>query len=141
MSLRFSIALLLLAASLAYAVFKLYQGRSGSGPRRESAGLTDDERLQNLVSLIPSGMVMTYATVAEHSGTGKDLRQISQSMRAFAEENKVPWWRVVRQSGRMGQVMPASTMGKKQQQLLQEEGVRFKDGGFPLEEYQWTPPN
>lgn len=139
MSLRFSIALLLLAASLAYALLKLYQARASARSRRVIIQLSDEERLHNLVSSIPAGSVMTFSTLAEHLGNDRDARQIVQSMRAFTGQDKVPWWRVVRQSGNMGQVMPASAIGKKQQQLLHEEGVQFKDGGFPLADYQWTP--
>jgi methylated-DNA-protein-cysteine methyltransferase-like protein len=137
LSLRFTIAIVALAAALAYALFKIYQARPVT--RRVWNGPAEAERLQVLLGSIPAGRVMTYAALAENLGAGQRTRKIAQAVRALADQDSVPWWRAVRQSGNMGQVLPASAVGNRQQQLLAEEGVIFKDGGFPLAEYDWTP--
>lgn len=139
MSLRFSIAVAVLSAAVAYALFKIYQARPGGGTRWGRAELTEEQRLHGLLGSIPAGRVMTLASLTEHSGGGQNAKQIAQAVRALANQDSIPWWRVVRQSGKSGQVMPASAAGKKQRQLLGEEGVRVKDGGFALAEYEWTP--
>lgn len=137
MSLRFTIAILALAAALAYILFKIYQARPVA--RRAWNGPAEAERLHVLLGSIPVGRVMTFSGLAENLGAGQRTRKIAQAVRALADQDSVPWWRAVRQSGNMGQVLPASAVGNRQQQLLTEEGVIFKDGGFPLAEYDWTP--
>ena len=137
MSLRFTIAIAALAAALVYAQFKFYQARTAARPSQ--AGPPEAERLQALLGSIPAGRVMTFSGLAAHLGAGQGTRPIVQALRALANQDSAPWWRAVRQSGNMGQVLPASALGKRQQQLLAEEGVIFKDGGFALAQYEWTP--
>ena len=137
MSLRFIIAIVALAAALVYALFKIYRARPVA--RRGQPDPPEAERLQALLGSIPAGRVMTFSGLAAHLGAGLESRNIVEALRALANQDSAPWWRAVRKSGNMGQVLPASALGKKQQQLLAEEGVIFKDGGFALAEYEWTP--
>lgn len=137
MSLRFTIAIVALAAALVYSLFKIYQARPVA--RRGQHGPAEAERLQALLGSIPAGRVMTFAGLAAHLGTGQGTRNIVQALRALANQDAAPWWRAVRQSGNMGQVLPASALGKRQRRLLAEEGVIFEKGEFALAEYEWTP--
>lgn len=137
MSLRFTIAIVALAAALAYALFKIHQARPLA--QRGQHGPAEAERLQALLGSIPAGRVMTLAGLAARLGTGQKTRNIVRVLRAFANQDSAPWWRVVRQSGNLGQVLTVSALGKRQQRLLTEEGVIFRDGGLALAEYEWTP--
>ena len=125
------------AAAWASALFKSHQARPWA--QRVQHGPAEAERLQALLGSIPAGRVMTLAGLAAHLGAGQETRNIVRVLRAFANQDSAPWWRVVRQSGNLGQVLTASALGKRQQQLLAEEGVIFRDGGLALAEYEWTP--
>ncbi|MEE8177163.1 MAG: MGMT family protein [Acidobacteriota bacterium] len=137
MSLRFSIALLVLAAALAYALFKLRQARPTGGSEPASGEVIPQERLHQLIAAIPRGRVLTFAALLRQCGPDQEAGEIARAVRALAEQDHLPWWRVVRQEGTLGQVPPASAIGKKQQALLAEEGVKLQRGSFPLEDYEW----
>ena len=150
MSLRFYIALLLLLSALGYAVFLMGRRRSGAlFPRRRRAPSPQpdvreppgkrEEKIQALIRAIPKGRVVTFAVLSAHAGPGFEVLRLSREVRAFATENQLPWWRVVRREGQRGMVSSAVELGEKQQQLLEGEGIRFEDGTFRLAKYEWQP--
>jgi len=140
-SLRFSIALLVLAAALAYALFKLRKARPTGNAEPASGEVVPQEKLHRLIGAIPRGRVLTFAALSRQCGPDLEAGEIARAVRALAEQDHLPWWRVVRREGSLGQVPPASAIGKKQQALLAEEGVKLQRGSFPLEDYEWVPEN
>ncbi len=60
------------------------------------ADLPYDERVLQVVSLIPPGRVMSYGDVAEYLGAGGP-RQVGRAMSRSAGD--VPWWRVLHADG------------------------------------------
>jgi methylated-DNA-protein-cysteine methyltransferase-like protein len=150
-SLRFLVSLIVLLAALAYAAVKLAGGMRRS--LRRSARLADppgtageegpsgqpEEKVRALIRAIPKGRVVTFALLSAHAGPGFEVLKISREMRTFASEGELPWWRVVRREGQRGMVSSSAELGKKQQKLLEEEGIRFEGGTFNLTRYQWEP--
>lgn len=82
------------------------------------------DHVYSLVRSIPKGKVTTYGSI------GKKLhmspRVVGYALHLNPDSNKTPCHRVV---NRIGRVAPNYAFGDagKQKQLLEKEGVRFKD--------------
>ena len=105
-----------------------------------------DKAVWEIVSGIPSGRVMSYGEVARAAGRPRYARMVSKAMSRCAEP--LPWFRVVR-SNRTLAFEVGSEPYKKQQGLLEKEGVQFVRGkiipvdsvkAFDLDELLWGPP-
>ncbi len=96
------------------------------------------ERVYEIVREIPSGKVMTYGQIAELLGEGYTARTVGYAMNASNEDN-VPWQRVINAKGgcSTAKITFATNL---QQNMLEEEGVKFNEKGFcDLEVYRWYP--
>lgn len=105
-----------------------------------------DKAVWRIVSGIPSGSVMSYGEVARVAGRPRGARMVSKSMSRSVEA--LPWYRVVR-SNRTLAFEVGSESYKKQQGLLEKEGVQFvrgkiivvdSDKDIDLDELLWGPP-
>ncbi len=152
MPLRISISLLLLVFALVYAFFRIGRGVRLLGPPPAGKALEPpapptgqqvrtrrEEKIKNLIRGIPKGRVVTFAVLSAHAGPGFEVLKISREVRAFASKGELPWWRVVRRDGQRGMVSSSAELAKRQQQLLEAEGIEFKKGTFDLAKYQWEP--
>lgn len=125
-------------------------GRSaGSKGEPRIAGFTDSretpdspayrERVYQIVRRIPRGRVMTYGQIAVILGQGYTPRTVGYVMHAAEEEN-VPWQRVINAQGACSTgrlVIPPD----KQQRMLESEGVVFNEKGkCDLGAFRWEPP-
>ncbi len=94
------------------------------------------QRVEELVSQIPHGKVMTYGQIAAMCGNPRAARVVGGV--AHYGDSKLPWHRVVNKSGGTASGYPG---GKSEhQKLLESEGIiidnfRIKN----IEEYQWHP--
>ncbi len=96
------------------------------------------ERVYEIVREIPVGRVMTYGQIAEILGEGYTPRTVGFVMHG-ADTKETPWQRVINSQG-------ACSTGKMtvpvnlQQQILEDEGVKFNEKGrCDLKTYQWSP--
>ncbi len=96
------------------------------------------ERVYEIVRQIPVGRVMTYGQIAGILGAGYTPRTVGFVMHG-ADTKETPWQRVINSQG-------ACSTGKMtvpvnlQQQILEDEGVRFNEKGrCDLKIYQWSP--
>jgi methylated-DNA-protein-cysteine methyltransferase-like protein len=84
--------------------------------------MTDLEReLIAVVAALQEGQVVSYGWVAAEAGYPGRARAVGAALQAIDDD--VPWWRVVRNDGRI--VSPSSS---RQRRLLAEEGVLIRDG-------------
>ena len=106
-----------------------------------------DKAVWNIVSRIASGRVMSYGEVARAAGYPRHARMVSKAMSRSAVP--LPWYRVIR-SDRTLAFDVGSESYKKQQSLLENEGVQFIDGKVlpvdsdaekDLDEMLWGPPD
>jgi len=106
-----------------------------------------DKAVWEIVSSISSGRVMSYGEVARAAGRPRYARMVSKAMSRSVEQ--LPWYRVVR-SNRTLAFEVGSEPYKKQQGLLEKEGVRFVSGKVipldsdkakDLDELLWGPPD
>ena len=96
------------------------------------------QRVLEIVRMIPSGRVLTYGQVALLAGTPRAARQVGRVLYQLGRESGVPWQRVINRYGGLSTYKIGS--GALQRELLEKEGVRFlPDGTLDLMEYQWRP--
>ena len=87
-----------------------------------------------VVQGIPRGHVLTYGEVARLAGMSRAARRVSQAMRRAPRGVKLPWHRVVNAQGRIS--LPKDSAGhRRQRELLEAEGVVFRDGKIDLERF------
>ena len=105
-----------------------------------------DKAIWQTVSSITSGRVMSYGEVARAAGYPRHARMVSKAMSRSAEP--LPWHRIVR-SDRTLAFEAGSEPYKKQQALLEKEGVQVINGKVvplvsdddkDLDELIWGPP-
>jgi len=86
----------------------------------------DDERVtrvRTVVMAIPAGQVLSYGEVADRAG----LRSARLVGRILAENDGLPWHRVVRADG-----TPTPHLAAEQTALLRAEGARIVNGRVVL---------
>ena len=103
-----------------------------NAPRVRSSGSNrlDNPTLQafwNVVSMIPSGVAVTYGEVARAAGFPGRARQSGYALRTAPKDMHLPWHRVVAAGGRIA-FPRLSKQHREQARLLRAEGVVVKDG-------------
>jgi methylated-DNA-protein-cysteine methyltransferase related protein len=81
-----------------------------------------------LVAQIPEGNVATYGQIAALLGNPLAARAVGDAMRRVPDYVDIPCHRVV---NRKGEMSPAYVFGgsEKQREILEKEGVFFKEDG------------
>jgi alkylated DNA nucleotide flippase Atl1 len=75
------------------------------------------------VARIPAGKVMTYGDVAEYVGAGTG-RHVGAVLARFADEEDVPWHRVIRSTGEPTPTAPVEALTR-----LVADGTPLRPGG------------
>jgi len=97
-----------------------------------------NQRIWQVVALIPSGKVATYGDVARHAGLPGAARRVGHALRQLPAGSRIPWHRVINAQGRLS--LPAGSAGEyTQREQLEAEGVVFIGGKIPLRSYRWSP--
>jgi len=97
---------------------------------------TLNQRIWQVVSLIPSGKVATYGDVARHAGLPGAARRVGYALRQLPEGSRIPWHRVVNAQGKIS--LPVGSEGEyTQRERLKAEGVVLIGGKIPLQQYRW----
>ncbi|HTG88485.1 MAG TPA: MGMT family protein [Pyrinomonadaceae bacterium] len=94
------------------------------------------ERVYSIVRRIPPGRVMTYGQIAELLGEGYTPRTVGFVM--HGSPDGTPWHRVLNAQGACSTgrlVLPHD----KQQRMLEQEGVVFKNARCDLQTFLWIP--
>jgi methylated-DNA-protein-cysteine methyltransferase-like protein len=95
-------------------------------------------RIYEVVRQIPPGRVATYGQVATVVGPPVTARQVGDAMAALRHGSpglSIPWQRVINAQGKV-------STGRRQQQLLEQEGVVFNAKGHTdLRRFGWQGPD
>jgi methylated-DNA-protein-cysteine methyltransferase-like protein len=95
------------------------------------------EKILRIVKLIPSGSVVSYGQVALMAGIPRAARQVGWVLHENGE--KVPWWRVINNAGRISTNCEEHT-AQMQKELLESEGIRVsKKLNIDIEKYRFRP--
>jgi methylated-DNA-protein-cysteine methyltransferase related protein len=97
-----------------------------------------NQRIWQVVALIPPGKVSTYGEVARHAGLPRAARRVGLALRQLPPDSAIPWHRVINASGRLS--LPAGSAAQlRQRRRLQDEGVLFIGERVPLKRFLWRP--
>ena len=108
---------------------------AASSPAQPNAPF--DQRVLDVVALIPRGRLATYGQVADWIGAYGCARQVGWALRRLPLPSDLPWHRVVNAAGG---ISPRDGLAEElQRRLLQREGVRFDARGrIDLDRYRWN---
>lgn len=85
------------------------------------------ERIWKEVAAIPRGQVASYGGIARRAGAPRRARLVGHALKVAPAALKLPWHRVLNSQGRIS--LPAGSKAHRlQRRLLEEEGVRFRNG-------------
>ena len=96
------------------------------------------EAVVNIVSQIPCGKVTTYGYIATLAGWPSHSRMVGRTLRYTPECASLPCHRVVNAVGRTAPGWLKQRERLKQRELLEAEGVTFKNNGHvDMQRHQW----
>lgn len=94
------------------------------------------EIIWQVVANIPEGKVATYGQIAKIAGYTSYARFVGATLRNLPKNTELPWHRVINAQGRIS--FPyGSEAYKRQQSLLESEGIVFVNSKISLREYAW----
>lgn len=97
------------------------------------------EKIYDVVKQIPKGSVVSYGQVAALAGNKRWARVVGYALHVNPDPEGIPCYRVVTKEGKVSEAFAFG--GKNRQiELLQAEGVCFKNGHVIMSEYQWETP-
>ena len=98
-----------------------------------------NQRIWQVVALIPPGNVATYGDVAAQAGLPGAARRVGRALKHLPADTRIPWHRVVNAQGRIS--LPAGSASQyTQRERLEAEGVSFRGGkSIDLARYRAWP--
>ncbi len=93
------------------------------------------DRVYNIVSKIPRGMVLTYGEVAKRAGNPKAARAVGMCMNKNRDVKRVPCHRVVSSTGELTGYAFGGVAAKKKKLIT--EGVKFVGERVDLAKSLW----
>ena len=98
-----------------------------------------DQRIWQVVALIPPGRVATYGEVARQAGLPGAARRVGRALRTLPAGTRIPWHRVINAGGRLS--LPAGGASHRtQRKRLEREGIAFRaNGSIDLRRFGWVP--
>ncbi len=96
-----------------------------------------DQRIWQVVSLIPSGRVATYGEVARQAGLPGGARRVGRALKALPANTRIPWHRVINARGRIS-LPEGSATQYTQRERLEAEGVVLRaNHSVDLRRFGW----
>lgn len=95
-------------------------------------------RIIDTICEIPEGRVASYGQIAEIAGIPRGARQVAYALRQLPAGHDVPWFRVVRASGRIAFERDSKPY-REQANRLVTENVSVLDGRVDMQQYRWQP--
>jgi methylated-DNA-protein-cysteine methyltransferase-like protein len=95
------------------------------------------QQVYEVVSMIPSGKVTTYGSIAAFLGAGRSSRLVGRIL-STAGSIGIPCHRVVNSSGELTG-SPHFSTPSLMRKLLEAEGVQFKGKRVDMAQHFWDP--
>lgn len=97
------------------------------------------QKVYEIVRNIPKGKVVSYGQVALMAGVPRAAIQVGWVLHISNEEDKLPWWRVINNAGRISTTCLEHT-ANMQKEILEGEGVIVKPKlKIDIEKYRFRP--
>ncbi len=87
-----------------------------------------NQRIWQIVALIPRGKVATYGDVAAQAGLPGAARRVGRALKHLPRDTRIPWHRVVNAQGRIS-LAEGSAGQYTQRERLEAEGIAFQPNG------------
>jgi methylated-DNA-protein-cysteine methyltransferase-like protein len=96
-----------------------------------------NERIWQIVAMIPPGRVSTYGEIARQAGMPGAARRVGKALRDLPGDTRIPWYRVVNSQGRIS--LPEGSSSRNfQRKQLETEGCCFNAANrLDLKQYGW----
>lgn len=94
------------------------------------------QRIWQVVNLIPAGKVASYGQVAQLAGMARAARLVGAVLKSLPSNTRLPWHRVVQSKGSIAFPTGAERY-YRQKKRLQNEGVVFENERINMKVYQW----
>ena len=96
------------------------------------------ERIWATVCDVPIGSVASYGQIAEIAGIRRGARQVGYALRQLPANTKVPWYRIIRSSGRIAFDRDSRAYNRQVKRLMMEDVV-ILEGRVDMQQYRWQP--
>ncbi len=96
------------------------------------------ERIWATVCDVPTGSVASYGQIAEIAGIPRGARQVGYALRQLPANTKVPWYRIIRSSGRIAFDKGSRAYNRQEKRLMMEDVVVLA-GRVDMQQYRWQP--
>ncbi|WP_415901622.1 MGMT family protein [Neptuniibacter sp. QD29_5] len=96
------------------------------------------EKIWQIVAVIPEGKVATYGQVAELAGLPKMARAVGKTLSQLPKDTKLPWHRVINAQGKISFPQDSEAY-LRQKERLENEGISLIKGKIRLKDYRWQP--
>ncbi len=97
-----------------------------------------NERIWATIRDIPRGGVASYGQIAEIAGVPRGARQVGYALRQLPKGHDVPWYRVIRSSGRIAFEKGSDAFNEQSKRLMMED-VAILEGRIDMHKYRWQP--
>lgn len=98
--------------------------------------VSKEDKIYTVMANIPLGRVASYGQVAAMAGLAKNARLVGRLLKLMPKDSTIPWHRVINSQGKIS-FAEGSPQYLKQYQLLQSEGIIFKNGKVNMRIYRW----
>ena len=97
-----------------------------------------NERIWATIRDIPQGCVASYGQIAEIAGVPRGARQVGYALRHLPNGHDVPWYRVIRSSGKIAFEKGSDAFNEQAKRLMMED-VAILEGRIDMQKYRWQP--
>ena len=94
--------------------------------------------IYRVVARIPRGRVATYGQIATLAGYPGRARQVGYALAGIPEQLDLPWHRVINAQGKISPRVH-NRFHEWQYELLEREGVVFRNNRVDLACFSWRP--
>lgn len=101
---------------------------------------SDQERIIQVLALVPSGFATSYGHVAFLAGLPRHARLVARVLRNLPSGSTIPWFRIVR-SDRQPAFAIGSLDWHRQTERLQQDGITLLNNRVPLSQWLSAEPN
>ncbi len=96
-----------------------------------------DQRIWQVIAMIPPGKVSTYGEVARQAGLPGGARRVGYALRQLPTGTQIPWHRVINAQGRIS-IPDGAASRYTQRDRLEAEGIVFKaNKSVDLRRFGW----